>query len=112
MTIYPPVPGQTKIVIPSLSILAEPTVAVVDKKAEKKGTTEVAKAYLEYLYTPEAQDIIGKHYYRPRDAAAAKYSARFPKLTLVTIDGDFGGWGKAQKKHFDEGGIFDQIYQP
>jgi sulfate transport system substrate-binding protein len=104
-------PGQTKIVIPSLSILAEPTVAVVDKNAEKKGTTEVAKAYLEYLYTPEAQDIIGKHYYRPRDAAAAaKYSARFPKLTLVTIDGDFGGWGKAQKKHFDEGGIFDQIY--
>ncbi len=106
-------PGQTKIVIPSLSILAEPTVAVVDKNAEKKGTTEVAKAYLEYLYTPEAQDIIGKHYYRPRDAtAAAKYSARFPNLTLVTIDGDFGGWGKAQKKHFDEGGLFDQIYQP
>jgi sulfate transport system substrate-binding protein len=104
-------PGQTKIIIPSLSILAEPTVAVVDKNAEKKGTAEVAKAYLEYLYTPEAQDIIGKHYYRPRDtAAAAKYSARFPKITLVTIDGDFGGWGKAQKKHFDEGGIFDQIY--
>ena len=106
------VPGQTKIIVPSLSILAEPTVAVVDKNAEKKGTTEVAKAYLEYLYTPEAQDIIGKNYYRPRDAAAAaKYSARFPKLNFVTIDGDFGGWGKAQKKHFDEGGIFDQIYQ-
>ena len=106
-------PGQTKIIIPSLSILAEPTVAVVDKNAEKNGTTEVAKSYLEYLYTPEAQDIIGKHYYRPRDpAAAAKYSARFPKLTLVTIDGDFGGWAKAQKKHFDEGGLFDQIYQP
>ncbi|WP_395740959.1 sulfate ABC transporter substrate-binding protein [Prosthecobacter sp.] len=105
-------PGQTKIIVPSLSILAEPTVAVVDKNAEKKGTAEVAKAYLEYLYTPEAQDIIGKNYYRPRDAAAAaKYSARFPKLTLVTIDGDFGGWNKAQKKHFDDGGIFDQIYQ-
>jgi len=105
-------PGQTKIIVPSISILAEPTVAVVDKNAEKKGTTEVAKAYLEYLYTPEAQDIIGKNYYRPRDAAAAaKYSARFPKLNLVTIDGDFGGWGKAQKKHFDDGGIFDQIYQ-
>lgn len=105
-------PGQTKIIVPSISILAEPTVAVVDKNAEKKGTTEVAKAYLEYLYTPEAQDIIGKNYYRPRDAAAAaKYGARFPKLNLVTIDGDFGGWGKAQKKHFDDGGIFDQIYQ-
>ncbi len=105
-------PGQTTIIIPSISILAEPTVAVVDKNAEKKGTAEVAKAYLEYLYSPEAQDIIGKNYYRPRDAAAAaKYSARFPKLSLVTIDGDFGGWGKAQKKHFDDGGIFDQIYQ-
>jgi sulfate transport system substrate-binding protein len=105
-------PGQTKIIVPSISILAEPTVAVVDKNAEKKGTAEVAKAYLEYLYSPEAQDIIGKNYYRPRDAAAAaKYSTRFPKLNLVTIDGDFGGWGKAQKKHFDEGGIFDQIYQ-
>ena len=104
-------PGQTAIIIPSISILAEPTVAVVDKNAEKKGTAEVAKAYLEYLYSPEAQDIIGKNYYRPRDAtAAAKYSARFPKLNLVTIDGDFGGWGKAQKKHFDDGGIFDQIY--
>ena len=105
-------PGQTKIIVPSISILAEPTVAVVDKNAEKKGTAEVAKAYLEYLYSPEAQDIIGKNYYRPRDAAAAaKYSARFPKLNLVTIDSDFGGWGKAQKKHFDDGGIFDQIYQ-
>ncbi|MCX6851022.1 MAG: sulfate ABC transporter substrate-binding protein [Verrucomicrobia bacterium] len=104
-------PGQTKIIIPSISILAEPTVAVVDKNAEKKGTAEVAKAYLEYLYSPVAQDIIGKNYYRPRNAAAAaKYSARFPKLNLVTIDGDFGGWGKAQKKHFDDGGIFDQIY--
>ncbi|WP_395731498.1 sulfate ABC transporter substrate-binding protein [Prosthecobacter sp.] len=105
-------PGQTQIIVPSISILAEPTVAVVDKNAEKKGTAEVAKAYLEYLYSPEAQDIIGKNYYRPREAtAAAKYSARFPKLNLVTIDGDFGGWGKAQKQHFDDGGIFDQIYQ-
>ena len=105
-------PGQTQIVVPSISILAEPTVAVVDKNAAAKGTAEVAKAYLEFLYTPEAQDIIGKNYYRPRDAAAlAKHSASFPKLELVTIDGDFGGWSAAQKKHFDEGGTFDQIYQ-
>lgn len=105
-------PGQTKIIVPSISILAEPTVAVVDKNAAAKGTAEVARAYLEYLYSPEAQDIIGSNYYRPRDAAVlAKYSARFPKLNLVTIDGDFGGWAKAQKAHFDEGGTFDQIYQ-
>lgn len=104
-------PGLTKIIIPSLSILAEPTVAVVDKNAEKKGSTDAAKAYLEFLYSPEAQDIIGKNYYRPRDPAAlAKYSARFPTLNLVTIDNDFGGWAKAQKTHFDDGGIFDQIY--
>jgi sulfate/thiosulfate transport system substrate-binding protein len=104
-------PGLTKIVIPSLSILAEPTVAVVDKNAEKKGSTGAAKAYLEFLYSPEAQDLIGKNYYRPRDPAAlAKYSARFPTLNLVTIDRDFGGWAKAQKTHFDDGGIFDQIY--
>jgi sulfate/thiosulfate transport system substrate-binding protein len=104
-------PGLTKIIIPSLSILAEPTVAVVDKNAEKKGSADAAKAYLEFLYSPEAQDIIGKNYYRPRDPAAlAKYSARFPTLNLVTIDNDFGGWAKAQKTHFDDGGIFDQIY--
>ncbi len=102
-------PGQTQIVIPSLSILAEPPVTVVDKNANKKGNAEVAKAYLEFLYTEEAQDIIGKHFYRPRSAAAAaKYAKLFPKLNLVTI-ADFGGWDKAQKEHFNDGGIFDEI---
>ena len=102
-----------EIVTPSLSILAEPPVAVVDKVANRKGTKEVAKAYLDYLYSPEAQDIIGKNFYRPRlEAAAQKYSKQFGKLNLVTIDSDFGGWKKAQKKHFSDGAIFDQIYQP
>ena len=105
-------PGQYEIITPSLSILAEPPVAVVDKVVDRKGTREVAQAYLEFLYTPEAQDIIGRHYYRPRDAAAAaKYSAKFPKIELVTIE-DFGGWRKAQKDHFNDGGIFDRIYKP
>jgi sulfate transport system substrate-binding protein len=105
-------PGQYEIITPSLSILAEPPVAVVDKVVDRKGTREVAQAYLEFLYTPEAQDIIGRHYYRPRDAAAAaKYSAKFPKIDLVTIE-DFGGWRKAQKDHFNDGGIFDRIYKP
>ena len=104
-------PGQTEIVSPSLSILAEPPVAVVDKVAAKKGTTEAAKAYLEYLYSEEGQDIAGKNFYRPRSKkAAAKYASQFPKLELVTIDGAFRGWSKAQKTHFDDGGIFDQIY--
>jgi sulfate/thiosulfate transport system substrate-binding protein len=104
-------PGQTEIVSPSLSILAEPPVAVVDKVAAKKGTTEAAKAYIEYLYSEEGQDIAGKNFYRPRSKkAAAKYASQFPKLELVTIDGGFGGWSKAQKTHFDDGGIFDQIY--
>ena len=98
------------IVTPSLSILAEPPVAVVEKTAKKKGTEEVAKAYLQYLYSPEAQDLIGKHYYRPvDDAAKAKYAKQFPELNLLTIK-DFGGWRAAQKKHFDDGGMFDQIY--
>lgn len=102
-------PGKTQIVIPSLSILAEPPVAVVTKNASKKGNVEVATEYLNYLYTEEAQDIIGKHYYRPRSAkAAAKYAKLFPKLDLVTI-ADFGGWDKAQKEHFNDGGIFDEI---
>jgi sulfate transport system substrate-binding protein len=105
-------PGQTEIVIPSLSILAEPPVTVVDKNAAKKGTSAVAKAYLEYLYSEEAQDIIGKNFYRPRSAqAAAKYASLFPKLNLVTIE-DFGGWTKAQAEHFGDGGTFDQIYKP
>ena len=106
-------PGQTQIVYPSLSILAEPPVAVVEKNAKKNGNLELAKAYLEYLYTPEAQDVIGKHFYRPRDAkAAAKHAGKFPKLKLVTIDEAFGGWKKAQKTHFDDGGVFDELYKP
>ena len=101
-----------EIVVPSLSILAEPPVAVVDKNAEKKGNTEIAKAYLEHLYSPAGQEIAAKNFYRPRDAAvAAKYAQQFPKLELVTIDKDFGGWKTAQPKFFNDGGVFDQIYQ-
>ncbi|NDC74564.1 sulfate ABC transporter substrate-binding protein [bacterium] len=102
---------QFEIVVPSLSILAEPPVAVVDKVAKRKGTTEVAKAYLEYLYSDEGQDIAGKNFYRPIDPKfAAKYAAQFTKVELFTIDQAFGGWAKAQKEHFDDGGTFDQIY--
>ncbi len=101
------------VVVPSLSILAEPPVALVDKVANKRGTQAVAQAYLEYLYTPEGQEIAARHYYRPRLAAtAAKYSAQFPKVNLFTIDEVFGGWKKAQATHFGDGGTFDQIYQP
>jgi sulfate transport system substrate-binding protein len=105
---------QFEIVVPSLSILAEPTVAVVDKVAKKKGTEAVAKAYLEYLYSDEGQDIAGRNFYRPRSAAAmAKYAKTFPQLDLVTVDDPaFGGWAKAQRTHFADGGIFDQIYAP
>jgi len=103
--------GQFEIVAPSLSILAEPPVAVVDKVVDKRGTRLTAQAYLDYLYSEEGQNIAAKHYYRPRDARiAAKYAARFPKLKLVTIDDTFGGWAKAQKTHFADGGSFDQIY--
>jgi sulfate/thiosulfate transport system substrate-binding protein len=102
-----------EIVTPSVSILAEPPVAVVDKVVDKRGTRAVAQAYLEYLYTPEGQEIAARHYYRPRLAAVAqKYAARFGKVPLFTIDEVFGGWTKTQKAHFDDGGIFDQIYQP
>ncbi|MEI6197420.1 MAG: sulfate ABC transporter substrate-binding protein [Verrucomicrobiota bacterium] len=102
-----------EIVTPSLSILAEPPVAVVDKNARRHGTTEVANEYLKYLYSDEGQDIAGKNFYRPRsEAAATKYAANFNQLKLVTIDGEFGGWAKAQKTHFADGGTFDQIYQP
>jgi ABC-type sulfate transport system substrate-binding protein len=84
---------------------------VVDKVVDRKGTREVAQAYLEYLYSPEGQDIAGQNYYRPTDAAAAaKYAKQFPKLNLFTIDEAFGGWAKAQKVHFADGGVFDQIY--
>jgi sulfate/thiosulfate-binding protein len=104
-------PGKTEIIYPSISILAEPPVAVVEKNAEKHGTTEAARAYLEFLYTDVAQDLAGRHFYRPRNQAiAAKYVDKLPKLPLVTIDSDFGGWVKAQKEHFDDGGTFDKIY--
>jgi sulfate transport system substrate-binding protein len=104
--------GKFEIVVPSLSILAEPPVTVVDKFAKKHGNEAVAKAYLEYLYSDEAQDLIGKNYYRPTsEAATKKYESQFPKLNLVKIDDVFGGWAKAQKTHFSDGGIFDQIYQ-
>ena len=100
-----------EIVTPSLSILAEPPVSVVDKVAKKKGTTEVATAYLEYLYSAEGQDIAGKNFYRPIDPkAAAKYAGQFAPVQLFTIDEAFGGWSKAQKTHFADGGTFDQIY--
>lgn len=102
---------EVEIVVPSLSILAEPSVAVVEQNAKANGNAEVAKAYLEYLYTKEGQNIAAKHYYRPRDPQVAEaYAKTFPKLELVTID-DFGGWTKAQPEHFGDGGIFDQIYQ-
>jgi sulfate/thiosulfate-binding protein len=100
-----------EIIVPSISILAQPTVSVVDKVVKKKGTAEVAKAYLEYLYSDEAQDIIGKNFYRPTsEAAKAKYATLFPKLELFTIDEAFGGWTKAHKDHFSDGATFDQIY--
>jgi sulfate transport system substrate-binding protein len=103
--------GDFQIVAPSLSILAEPPVAVVDKVAAKHKTTQVATAYLQYLYTPQGQEIAARHYYRPRNqAVAAKYAAQFPKIQLFTIGQAFGGWAKAQKTHFDDGGVFDQIY--
>lgn len=105
-------PGKTQIVIPSISILAEPPVAVVEKNTKKHGTEELAQAYLAHLYTAEAQDIAGRHFYRPRDAKAlAKWAKNFPKINLVSIDRDFGGWTKAQQKHFDDGGTFDQVYK-
>ena len=100
-----------EIVVPSLSILAEPNVAVVEKNARRHGTEKVAKAYLEYLYSVEGQEIAAKNYYRPRmKSVAAKYEKTFSKLKLLTIDQAFGGWKKAQAKHFSDGGIFDQIY--
>lgn len=98
-------------VYPSISILAEPAVALIDKNVDKKGTRAVAQAFLEFLYTEEAQDLIGKHFYRPRSAKAqAKYAKQLPKLNLFTIDEAFGGWDKASQVHFVDGGKFDQIY--
>ena len=103
--------GQVEIVVPSLSILAEPPVAVVDKVVDKRGTRKVAEAYLEYLYSPVGQEIAAKNFYRPiDDKVAARYASQFPKIALFTIDDVFGGWAKAQKTHFADGGVFDQIY--
>ncbi len=103
--------GKFDIVVPSISILAEPPVAVVSKNAERHGTQKVAEAYLKYLYTPEAQDVIARNYYRPIDATvAAKYADVFPTLELVTVDKHFGGWQAAQKRFFNEGGVFDTIF--
>ncbi|MDE2596207.1 MAG: sulfate ABC transporter substrate-binding protein [Sphingomonadales bacterium] len=102
--------GQFEIVNPSLSILAEPPVAVIAENAKKHGTEAVAKAYLEYLYTPEAQVAIARNFYRPRDPqVAAQFKDQFPAIQFVTIDKDFGGWGAAQKTFFDDGGVFDRI---
>ena len=101
-----------EIVAPSLSILAEPPVSVVDQNVDKKGTRKVAEAYLNYLYSEEGQRIAAKHFYRPRNqAVAAEFAKQFPQLKLVTIDADFGGWKTAQPKFFNDGGVFDQIYQ-
>jgi sulfate/thiosulfate transport system substrate-binding protein len=100
-------------VVPALSILAEPPVAVVERNAEKHRTKEVAKAYLEFLYGAEGQELAAQTFYRPRDPkVAARHAARFPKLELVTIDAVFGGWAKAQATHFADGGVFDQIFTP
>ncbi len=103
-----------EIIVPSLSIKAEPPVTVVDGNAEKHGTLAVAKAYLEYLYSPVGQKLAAKHYYRPFDPSHADPAdlQRFPELDLITIDEEFGGWQAAQKQHFEEGGVFDQIYSP
>ena len=105
-------PDKVDIVVPSISILAEPPVTVVDTVAKKNGTEKVAKAYLDFLYSPQGQELAGKHYYRPSDAkVAARFAKQFPKVNLVTIK-DFGGWQKAQKTHFADGGTFDDIYKP
>lgn len=102
-----------EIVYPSVSILAEPPVSIVDKVVDQKGTRKVATAYLEYLYSPEGQEIAAKNFYRPRSSEVAeKYGKQFPKIELFTIDDVFGGWTKAQKTYFDDGGVFDKIYQP
>jgi sulfate/thiosulfate-binding protein len=106
-------PGQLETVVPSVSILAEPPVAVVDKVVDRRGTRAVAEAYLQYLYSPEGQEIAAKRHYRPRDQnVAARFAGNFAKVKLFSIDEAFGGWQKAQKTHFADGGVFDQIYKP
>ena len=105
-------PGKVEIVYPSMSILAEPPVALIDKVVDRKGTRAAAEGYLQFLYSPLAQDLIGKNFYRPRNPEyAAKYASQFPKIPMVTI-ASFGGWTKAQATHFADGGVFDQIYKP
>ena len=105
-------PDKVEIVVPSLSILAEPPVAVVDKVADRRGTRKLAEAYLNYLYSDEGQQIAAQNYYRPTDdKVAKKFASQFPKLKLLTVEEVAGGWSRAQKTHFADGGIFDQIYQ-
>jgi sulfate/thiosulfate-binding protein len=106
-------PGQFEIVYPSRSIMAEPPVAVVDRNVDRKKSRAAAEAFVKFLYTPAAQEIEAKDFYRPRNQEIlAKYKSQFPNIPLATIDGDFGGWAKAQATHFGDGGVFDQIYQP
>lgn len=106
-------PDKFEVIYPSVSILAEPPVAWVDKVDRRHGTAEISKAYLEFLYTPGGQEIIAQNFFRPRDkTVAARYASQFPSLPLLTIDGDFGGWKQAQPKFFGDGGVFDKIYQP
>lgn len=106
-------PGKVDVVVPSLSILAEPPVALLDKNVDKHGTRKVAEAYLQFLYSDQGQEIAGKNFYRPTNKKiAARYANLFAPIKLITIDEVFGGWQKAQKAHFDDGGSFDQIYQP
>jgi sulfate/thiosulfate-binding protein len=106
-------PDKFEIVAPSLSILTEPPVSIVDKVVDRRGTRKVAEEYLKYLYSDEGQEIIAKNYYRPiNPKIAAKYAAQYPKLNLITVDNTFGGWQKAQKDHFSDGGSFDQLYVP
>ena len=104
-------PDKFEIVIPSVSILAEPPVAIIDRNVDRRGTRQIAEAYLNFLYTGQGQEIAAKHYYRPRlESVAQKYAHQFPAINLFTIDEVFGGWSKAQKTHFADGGIFDEIY--
>ena len=105
-------PEKVEIVVPSLSVLAEPPVAVVDKVVDRRGTRKQAEAYLQYLYTEEGQEIAAQNYYRPtNDKVAKKYASQFPRVKLLTVEEIAGGWSKAQRTHFADGGIFDQIYQ-
>ena len=106
-------PDKVQIVAPSVSVLAEPPVTIVDKVVDRRGTRKVAEAYLKFLYSDEGQELAGKHYYRPiNEKIAAKYASQFPKVKLLTVDEIAGGWTKAQKVHFADGGTFDRIYQP